>query len=82
MAKATLMVRFRHPSDEQWIRKRAVKGGNGQWFAGTELFENRKTGKISVESIGENYTFEVRVEDGGTNYKHSERANDGHQIEN
>ena len=69
MAKATLMVRFRRPSDDKWIRKPAVKGGNGRWLAGSALFKNKKTGKISIEDIGENYTFEVRVEDGGTTYK-------------
>ncbi len=69
MAKATLMVRFKRPSDENWIRKPAVKGGNGRWLAGKALFKDRKTGKISIEEIGENYSFEVRVEDGGTTYK-------------
>src|ERR1039458_3094955 len=69
MAKATLMVLFSRPSDDKGIRKPAVKGGNGRWLAGSALFKNKKTGKISIEDIGENYTFEVRVEDGGTTYK-------------
>ncbi len=50
-------------------RKPAVKGGNGRWLAGSALFKDKKTGKISIEKIGDNYTFEVRVEDGGTTYK-------------
>lgn len=76
MAKATLMVRFKRPTDDTWIRKPAVKGGNGRWLAGQALFKDKKTGEISVQEVGENYTFEVRLEDGGTTYKPVGRAAD------
>ena len=69
MAKATLMVRFKRQTDDRWIRKPAVKGGNGRWLAGQALFKDKKTGEMSIQKVGENYTFEVRVEDGGTTYK-------------
>ena len=69
MAKATLMVRFKRPTDDKRFRKPAVKGGNGRWLAGKASFKNKETGKISIEEVGENYTFEVRVEDGGTTCK-------------
>lgn len=69
MPKATLMVRFKRPSDSSWIRRPAVYGTTGRVKSGFAEFKDPKTGRKWSEAIGENYTFEIRVEDGGTTYK-------------
>ncbi len=69
MPKATLMVRFKRLSDTAWIRKPAVYGSTGRVKSGFALFKDIKTGESRVESIGENYSFEIRVEDGRTKYE-------------
>lgn len=76
MAEAALMVRFKRPTDDTWIRKPAVKGGNGRWLAGQALFKDKKTGEMSIQKVGHNYTFEARVKDGGTPSKPSGRQAD------
>jgi integrase len=69
MSKATLMVRFKGPSDPTWIRRLAVYGTTGRVCSGFAEFEDPKTGQKSIEAIGENFPFEIRVEDGGTTCK-------------
>ena len=69
MPKATPMVRFKRPSDSNWIRRPAVYGTTGRVRSGFAEFKDSKTGRKSIESVGENFTFEIRVEDGGTTYK-------------
>jgi integrase len=69
MPKATLMVRFKRPSDPNWIRRPAVYGTTGRVRSGFAEFKDPKTGRKSIEAVGENFTFEIRVEDGRTTYK-------------
>ena len=69
MPKATLMVRFRRPTDPKWIRKPAVYGSTGRVQSGVAEFKDPKTREKLTVEIGENYTFEVRVENNGTAYE-------------
>ena len=70
MPKATLMIRFRRPTDPKWIRKPAVYGSTGRVQSGFAEFKDPKNAgeKLAVE-IGENYTFDVRVENNGATYE-------------
>jgi integrase len=69
MPKATLMVRFRRPSDPKWLRRPAVYGTTGRVKSGFAVFKDRKSRKLSVVDVGDSYTYDVRIEDGGTTYK-------------
>jgi hypothetical protein len=69
MPKATLMIRFRRPSDPKWIRRPAVYGSTGRVPAGVAEFKNPETGEKSEVNIGDNFTFDIRVENKGTTYK-------------
>jgi len=66
MPRATLMVRFKRPEDDHWIRKPAVYGTTGRVQSGYAEFKDPKTGNKLAVDIGQNYTFEVRVENDGT----------------
>ena len=69
MPKATLMIRFRRPSDPKWIRRPAVYGSTGRVRAGFAEFKDPKTGERSEVDIGDKYTFDIRIENNGTTYK-------------
>lgn len=69
MSKATLMVRFKRPTDSGWLRRPAVYGSTGRVVSGMAEFKDSKTGKKWTEKIGENYSFEIRIENNGTTYK-------------
>ena len=61
MPKATLMVRFRRPTDPDWIRRPAVYGSTSRVEPGVAVFRDRETGQRSAQPIGKNYSYEVRV---------------------
>lgn len=69
MPKATLMVRFKRPTDTSWKRKPASIGTTGRVRSGYAIFKDRKTGQMREEYIGENYAFDIRIEDGSTGYE-------------
>jgi integrase len=69
MPKATLMVRFKRPSDSSWSRRPAAFGTTGRVRAGFAIFRDRAAGNMREEPIGENYAFEIRIEDGSTTYQ-------------
>lgn len=59
MPKATLMVRFKRPSDPNWIRRPAVYGSTGRVRSGFAEFKDRDTRRTWVEEVPDNYTFEI-----------------------
>lgn len=69
MPKATLMIRFKRPSDPNWIRRPAVYGSTGRVRSGVAEFKDPETGEKSEVDIGDKYTFDIRVENNGTTYK-------------
>ncbi len=65
MAKATLMLRFKRPTDSVWMRRPAAYGTTGRVKTGFALFKDRQTGSTRIEDVGDNFSFEIRLEDGG-----------------
>ena len=69
MPKATLMIRFKRPTDSSWQRKPAAIGSTGRVRSGYAVFKDRETGQAREEHVGERYTFDIRIEDGATRYE-------------